>query len=187
MAPEFWSPLLRDVEANVAGAKERLFAALYDNLHRLAERELRADGGAGISPTTLLHETYLGISRGQADFPDRARFMSYAARVMRSLIIDFARERRAQKRGGGFHITQLDTVWVDKLPVPEVDDGQLQRLSEALEQLAVHDARLAELVDLKYFCGLTLAEVAAMRGVSERTAQRDWDKARLFLHREIGP
>jgi RNA polymerase sigma factor (TIGR02999 family) len=155
MAPEFWSPLLRDVEANVAGAKERLFAALYDNLHRLAERELRADGAAGISPTTLLHETYLGISRGQADFPDRARFMSYAARVMRSLIIDFARERRAQKRGGGFHITQLDTGWIDKLQVPEVDDGQLQRLSEALEQLAVHDARLAELVDLKYFCGLT--------------------------------
>jgi RNA polymerase sigma factor (sigma-70 family) len=73
------------------------------------------------------------------------------------------------------------------LQVPEVDDGQLQRLSEALEQLAVHDARLAELVDLKYFCGLTLAEVAAMRGVSERTVQRDWDKARLFLHREIGP
>jgi RNA polymerase sigma factor (TIGR02999 family) len=186
MAPEFWPPMLRDAEANVAGAKERLFAALYDNLHRLAERQLRVDGGAGISPTTLLHETYLGMSRGHTDFPDRARFMSYAARVMRSLIIDFARERRAQKRGGGFHITQFDTSSVENLSAAEAEESQLQRLSEALDQLAVHDPRLAELVDLKYFCGLTLAEVAAMQGVSERTAQRDWDKARLFLHREIG-
>jgi RNA polymerase sigma factor (TIGR02999 family) len=187
MAPENWSPLMRDAEANVAGAKERLFVALYGSLHRLAERQLRVDSNSGISPTTLLHETYLDMSSSKAEFPDRARFMSYAARVMRSLIIDFARERRAQKRGAGFHITQLDTDRVDRLPAPEVDEVQLQRLSEALDQLALHDARLAELVDLKYFCGMTLAEVAAMRGVSERTAQRDWDKARLFLHREIEP
>ncbi len=185
MAEEFWPPLLRDAEANVAGAKERLFSALYDNLHRLAERQLSVGGDVGITPTTLLHETYLGMSRNQAQFPDRARFMSYAARVMRSLIIDFARERRAQKRGAGFHITQLETGGLEKHPAPEVDDGQLQRLSAALDQLAMHDTRLAELVDLKYFCGLTLTEIAAMRGVSERTAQRDWDKARVFLHREI--
>jgi RNA polymerase sigma factor (TIGR02999 family) len=184
MAEELWSPLLQDVEANVTGAKERLFAALYDNLHRLAERQLRVGGSVGISPTTLLHETYLGMSRNQTEFPDRARFMSYAARVMRSLIIDFARERRAQKRGAGFHITQLDTGREKQSPA-DADDVQLQRLSEALDQLAVHDSRLAELVDLKYFCGLTLSEIAAMRGVSERTVQRDWDKARLFLHREI--
>lgn len=126
MAEEFWPPLLRDVEANAPGAKERLFAALYDNLHQLAERQLRVGGGnVGISPTTLLHETYLGMARNQAEFPDRARFMGYAARVMRSLIIDFARTRRAQKRGAGFQITQLDTGRIDRQSASEVDEARL--------------------------------------------------------------
>jgi RNA polymerase sigma factor (TIGR02999 family) len=185
MAREVWTELLREADADVPGGKERLFASLYAELHRLAERQLRASSGVPISPTTLLHETYLGVARNQAVFPDRARFMSYAARVMRNLIVDFARARRAQKRGAEFRITRLDTQAAEQPAAGGLDGQSLEQLSLALDELAVHDARLAEVVDLRYFCGLSTAEIAALRGVSERTVQRDWDKARLFLFHEL--
>ena len=108
--------------------------------------------------------------------------MGYAARVMRGLIIDFARQRGALKRGADFHITRINTLIADS--VANADD--LVRLSDALDELAAYDERLAEVVDLKYFCGFSLGDIAAMRGMSERTVKRDWDKARLFLFREIG-
>lgn len=162
-------------------AGERLFASLYQELRRLAERQLRRSAGAPLSPTTLLHETYLSLAERAVVFPDHARFMGYAARAMRGLIIDFVRERRALKRGTGFEITQLDT----QIPVTPVDTGELTRLSDALDELARRDERLAEVVDLKYFCGFSFADIAALRGASERTVQRDWEKARLFLFLEL--
>lgn len=186
MQDQRWTPLLREAEAGVEGAKERLFATLYSELHELAERQLRRNAGAPISPTTLLHETYLNMAQGQAVFPDRARFMGYASRVMRGLIIDLARQRRAQKRGAEFHITRLNTKVGEQRAEADAEERELLRLSEALDALAVRDPRLAELVDLKYFCGFSLVEIAVLRGVSERTAQRDWEKARLVLYREIG-
>jgi RNA polymerase sigma factor (TIGR02999 family) len=159
----------------------RLFAALYADLRQLAERQLRRSAGAPVSPTTLLHEAYLGMSDREAVFPDRERFIGYAARVMRGLIIDLARERRALKRGGGFQITQLPT----ELEQPDTTDSELSRLSQALDELAALDPRLAEVVDLKYFCGYTFEEIAAQRGVSARTVQRDWEKARVMLFRQL--
>ena len=186
MANDSWTPLLGDAEAGVAGAKERLFATLYAQLHELAARQLRRHAGASISATTLLHEAYLDMAQGHAVFPDRARFMGYASRVMRGLIIDLSRQRQAQKRGAEFHITQLDTKVAAQQAAPDSDERDLVRLSEALDALAARDPRLAELVDLKYFCGFSLVEIAELRGVSERTAQRDWEKARLLLYREIG-
>jgi len=158
-----------------------LFASLYRELHQLAERQLRRSAGAALSPTTLLHETYLDLSAREAVFPDRARFMGYAARAMRGLIIDFARQRHALKRGAEYHITQLDT----QTAAAPADAGELGRLSDALDELAGRDGRLAEVVDLKYFCGFSFAEIAAMHGTCERTVQRDWEKARLFLYREL--
>jgi len=179
------APLMTEAEAGAQGAKERLFAALYAELHRLAQRHLQRGAGVSISPTTLLHETYLGIVEGQAVFPDRGRFMGYASRVMRGLIIDFTRQRCAQKRGGEFEITQFDSQFAGQDAQSDAQQGVLLRLSEALDELAVHDARLAEVVDLKYFCGFSLTDIAVMRGVALRTVQRDWDKARLFLFREL--
>lgn len=173
--------LVRDAEHVGAEAKERLFARLYNELHQLAERQLRRNGGVPVSPTTLLHETYLSLAAVDAEFPDRGRFMGYAARVMRGLIIDFSRQRGALKRGAGFHITRINTQFAEAIP----DEHELPRLSDALDELAVHDARLAEVVDLKYFCGFSLTEIAAMRGMSERTVKRDWDKARLFLFQQV--
>jgi RNA polymerase sigma factor (TIGR02999 family) len=158
-----------------AAGNEQLFAALYGDLRRLAERELRRNQGVSISPTTLLHEAYLGMSGRDAVFPDRQRFMGYAARVMRGLIIDFVRERRALKRGSAYEITELPAE------VAAAEGTDLTRLSEALDELAAHDPRLAEVVDLRYFCGFTFEEIAAQRGTSARTVQRDWEKARLIL------
>jgi RNA polymerase sigma factor (TIGR02999 family) len=100
---------------------------------------------------------------------------------MRGLIIDFARDRRALKRGGDFHITQLPT----QVPELDKDETDLPRLSEALDELAVRDPKLAELVDLRYFCGYTFDEIAAQRGTSIRTVKRDWEKARAYLFHEL--
>lgn len=165
-------------------ARTALFESLYRELHRMARRELwKAGGGVTLGATTLLHEAYLSLQRAQgASFPDKARFMGYVARAMRTLIIDHVRARQAQKRGGQFEFTGLDTE-ADG-PSPEAD--HLQAVSDALEDLARLEPGLAEVVDLKFFCGLTFREIAAMRQVSERTVQRDWEKARLVLHRALG-
>jgi len=162
-------------------AHSRLFASLYAELRQLAERQLRRNAGAPVSPTTLLHEAYLGMRGRDAVFPDRERFIGYAARVMRGLIIDFVRDRRALKRGGDFHFTQLPT----QVPELDKDETDLSRISEALDELAVRDAKLAELVDLKYFCGYTFDEIAAQRGTSIRTVKRDWEKARACLFHQL--
>jgi RNA polymerase sigma factor (TIGR02999 family) len=160
-------------------ATAELFAALYRELHRLARKQLHANAwGLTLGATTLLHEAYLDLSGRDAAFPDRARFFAYAARAMRGLIVDYARERRAQKRGGEFHITSLDTSHAD---VASTGDEDLQPLSDALDSLSAVEPALAELVELKFFCGFGFAEIASMHGVSERTVQRDWNKARLFL------
>jgi RNA polymerase sigma factor (TIGR02999 family) len=164
-------------------AADALFSALYSELHRLAKRELaRQSLPVTLSATTLLHQAYLDMAEREGNsFPDRARFMGYAARVMRGLIIDHARERHAQKRGGLFEITSLKTDAMENA----VDHRELVQISETLDELAKVEPVLAEVVDLKFFCGFSFAEIAAMRDVSERTVQRNWEKARIYLHRKI--
>jgi RNA polymerase sigma factor (TIGR02999 family) len=177
------SSLIGAAEQGVSSAAGPLFDALYSELHRLARRELgRQNVAVSLGATTLLHEAYLDIAtRHGPSFPDRARFMTYAARVMRGLIIDHARNRRAQKRGGYFEITSMDAEAVENV----IDDRELTRVSDALDEFAKMDPTLTEVVDLKFFCGFSFAEIAAMRGLSERTVQRRWDKARIFLHQSI--
>ena len=172
-------------DAEDPAAAERLFATLYGELHRLARRELsRRGSNITLGATTLLHEAYLDMSaRDGMVFPDRARFMAYASRAMRGLIIDYARRRYAQKRGGLFELTSLQTTVADRL----TDAKELQQISDALDALATVDPALAEVVDLKFFCGFSFTEIATMRGVTERTVQRHWEKARLYLYRTIGP
>jgi RNA polymerase sigma factor (TIGR02999 family) len=173
------SSLISSVEGGDRSAADALFSALYTELHRMAERQLaRGGGGLTLGTTTLLHDAYLDISQREGTvFPDRGRFMAYAAKVMRGLIIDYARNRCAQKRGGGFEIT----TYVDEREAL-ADERELSRIAEALDDLAGVDPPLAELVDLKFFGGFSFAEIAAMRGVTERTVQRHWDKARIYLH-----
>ena len=175
--------LIGAAERGDGSAAEALFAALYSELHRLAKRELARHGvPVTLGATTLLHEAYLDMAaRDGPSFPDRARFMGYAARVMRGLIIDHARGRHAQKRGGLFEITSLDTEAMENA----ADHSELARISGALDELGKLEPSLAEVVDLKFFCGFSFGEIADMRGLSERTVQRKWEKARIYLHRKI--
>jgi RNA polymerase sigma factor (TIGR02999 family) len=164
-------------------AAEALFSTLYAELHRLATRQLGRNAGAGVlGATTVLHEAYLQMSgREGAVFADRAHFMAYAARVMRGVIIDCVRQRGAQKRGGLFKITSLD----EQLAADVSDDQELKRIADAVDELATLEPELAHVVDLKFFCGFSFGDIAALRSVSERTVQRNWEKARIYLHRAL--
>jgi RNA polymerase sigma factor (TIGR02999 family) len=174
--------LIRSSEGGNTKAREQLFTVLYGELHSLAQRQLRRNSALTLSPTTLLHETYLDMSsRGSGTFPDRARFLAYASRAMRGLIIDYFRSRAAQKRGGGFQITVLKSEVVDA----KEPDLQLDKLSDAMDALGIIEPRLAQVVDLKFFCGMTFAEIGAALGTSERTIKRDWEKARILLQHEL--
>jgi RNA polymerase sigma factor (TIGR02999 family) len=168
--------------AGDAEAREHLFTVLYDKLHRMAQRELRFHSSVTLGATTLLHETFLNLSqRESAAYFDRSGFLVYAARAMRGLVIDYLRGRQAQKRGSGFDITSLSTNLEGG--ADEDHKRQVEHLGEALKALERVDFRLAECVDLKFFCGLSLMEIARIRNVSERTVQRDWQKARVLLNR----
>ena len=175
--------LLASAERGDRAAADAVFAALYDELHRMARRELaRRGGGVTLSATTLLHDAYLSIAQREGtSFPDRNRYMGYASRVMRGLIIDYARNRQAQKRGGLFEMTSISTDVAD----PMTDADELMRISDVLDELATVEPRLVRVVDLKFFCGFSFVEIAEMMNVSERTIQRDWEKARIFLYQRL--
>ena len=160
-----------------------LFSVLYAELHRLARRELaRRMAPVSLSVTTLLHEAYIDMSvRTGASFSDQGRFMAYAARVMRGIIIDHARRGMAIKRGHGFQITSLTTNSVEGPAWVE----ELDAINDALDHLAHVEPELAQVVDLKFFCGCSLAEIAALSKLSERTVQRRWEKARIYLRRSL--
>jgi RNA polymerase sigma factor (TIGR02999 family) len=175
--------LVKRAEHGDATARGELFASLYAELHRIARREAGRFGDmAALGTTTLLHEAYIDIGgRAGLAFNDESHFLAYAARAMRGLVIDHVRSRQAAKRGGGLDITSLDTAVAEQCAGP---DG-LQTLSDALDDLAQLEPALAHLVDLKFFCGFSLIEISAMTGVSERTTQRQWEKARLLLQQAL--
>jgi RNA polymerase sigma factor (TIGR02999 family) len=173
--------LVQSAEMGDPAARERLFTTLYQELRRMAQRELKHGSGLTLSPTTLLHEMFLNVSQRESlAFASYGQFLSYAARAMRGLVINYIRERRAQKRGAGFLITSLATE--PQAAAPDIVTQQVEKLNEALQLLEKIDARLAECVDLKFFCGHSFEEIAAFFRVSERTVRRDWEKARLLLN-----
>jgi RNA polymerase sigma factor (TIGR02999 family) len=172
--------LLASAERGDRAAADALFTALYAELHRMARRELSKRGsGVTLGATTLLHDAYIDIANREGpSFPDRNRFMGYASRVMRGIIIDYVRSRQAQKRGGLYEMTSIRTDIAEAIS----DSMDLSQLSEALDELAKVEPRLSRIVDLKFFCGFSFAEIGAMLELSERTVQRDWEKARIYLH-----
>ena len=180
--PTGLATLITRADAGDAAAKDALFTALYEELHRLAQIHIHRGGSdVTLGATTLLHQAYLDIAqRSAVAFPDRNRFLGYASRAMRTLVIDYVRHRGAQKRGGDLTFTTLTDQ-----PTPDPAGVSLERLDAALAELGGVDAALAELVDLKFFCGFSFAEIAAMRDVSERSVQRDWAKARALLHQML--
>jgi len=171
--------LIRRAQTGDAEAANALFTATYPELRRLARARLRGGGRSTVVDTTsIVHEYYLRFAGGDgAALADRAHFMRYASRAMRAIIIDLARRRLAARRGGGAPHLTLSVGAAGTLAGEE----ELVRVHEALEELAALDERMAEVVALRYFGGLTEPEIAEALGVTDRTVRRDWEKARAWL------
>jgi RNA polymerase sigma factor (TIGR02999 family) len=155
---------------------QQAFAGAYQELRRLARARLFGDGGRNtvLDTTALVHETYLKLSRGAGvSFPDRARFLGYAGRAMRSIIVDMVRQRHTERAGGGMALLTLTGTMGDALPAEGAD---ILRVHEALEEMAAVDPRMAQVVEMRYFAGMTDAEIALALGVTDRTVRRDWDR-----------
>lgn len=180
LPPGSLATLVTQAQAGDPGATDRLFTTLYQQLRRMARREAgRLGPHAPLGATTLLHEAWLEMSQREAlAFPSEGHFMAYAARAMRGLVISHVRERQAQKRGGGLDITSLDTELAEQCAQPEL----LVDISAALDDLAKLEPALAQVVDLKFFCGFSMVEIGTLMGTSERTAQRQWEMARSMLY-----
>jgi len=172
--------LLQALNSGDKRAADQVVALLYDELRRLARSRLRRAGELTLLDTTaLVHESYLRIQQaGTPEFADRKHFLAYAAKAMRTIVIDIARARQADRRGGGAQHVTLDTAISESV---SLEDEEVLRVHEALEELAGVDERLAQVVEMRYFGGLTEAEIGECLGLTERTVQRDWQKARLFL------
>jgi RNA polymerase sigma factor (TIGR02999 family) len=172
--------LLQRAQAGDADARDALFAAAYPGLQQLARARLRAGGRNTLLDTRgLVHESYLRyIQAGELRAKDRRAFFAYASQVMRSVIVNSARDRAAQKRGAGWRPLTLSTQISEQ--APDRDDMVMQ-VHEALESLAQVDARLAQLVEMRYFGGYSEQEIAGTLEITERTVQRLWLKARLML------
>ena len=164
-------------------AGERVFARIYQDLHAIAARQVLP--GAPMRTTSLVHDCWLRLVRAeQLEMSSRAHFFAVAARAMRQIAIDRLRRQQAEKRGGGLDSTALYGVL--DVAEPDIDDGRLLDLDRALGDLDAIDPEAVQLVELRYFAGLPLEQIAPLLGVSERTLKRRWRTARAFLHRQLG-
>lgn len=180
--------LLSAVRSGDRIASDALFALVYRELHRLAHAQLaRGRPGETLNTTALVHESYLRLAKPAGlSADDRTHFFNLAARVMRHVVVDYARQRDAAKRSGD--VVRIEVGGPGE-PAAEADSGltaDLLALDAGLERLAAESPRLARLVELRYFAGLSFAEIATLQGLTERTAKRDWRKARAFLLAELG-
>lgn len=175
--------LLKQARGGDDAAAGKLYDLVYRDLRQIAQRHLRGPRDPAAPHTTsLVHEAYLRLARADgADFNDRVHFFAVASRAMRQLLIDHARKRHASKRGGGAIELELSAVEV------ATDDrsAELLAVDEALKRLEAFDTRLAQVVEWRFFGGLTEIEIADALGLSERTIKRDWRRARAFLAREL--
>ena len=172
--------LLERINAGDSEARDSLFGLLYEELRRLARARLRRTEPITLLNTTaLVHESYLRfLNARRLEFSDRGRFFAYAASVMRSVVVDEVRRRRAERRGGSAEHVELDTDVADSA---QQDDDQIIRVHDALDELSALDPRLARVVEMRYFAGLTEEEIAGALDITERTVRRDWDKAHTLL------
>jgi len=161
-----------------------LYALLYPELRRLAHSRVRRSGEFTLLDTTsLVHESYLRFEKsGAVEIGDRSQFLAYAARVMRSVVVDAIRGRQTSRRGGNAVHVELDE---ERDVSAAAHDNEVLRVHESLEELAAIDERLVQVVEMRYFAGMTEVEIAGVLGLAVRTVARDWEKARLFLHASL--
>jgi RNA polymerase sigma factor (TIGR02999 family) len=176
--------MLHAARAGDESAQRRLFESVYQELRALARSRLSRESTLTLlSPTSLVHESYVRMLGNTIDnASNRSVFFGYACKVMRSVIVDYVRERGAEKRGGGQHPVTLLT----EIEGQAVNDQEVLAIHEALVQLREIDARCHDVVEMRYFGGFTVDECAAQLGVSSMTIARDWEKARLFLSYQLG-
>jgi RNA polymerase sigma factor (TIGR02999 family) len=174
--------LLQEWREGDEQAYDRLVPLVYGELRRLARAQLRREqAGHSLQPTALVHEAYLRLVDADVDWQNRTHFLSVAARVMRRILVEHARARRADKRGGdALHVTLTGPI-----PAPDPRPVDVLALHEAMERLRGFDARQAEIVELSYFGGLTYPEIGELVGISEASVDRDLRHARAWLRREL--
>jgi RNA polymerase sigma factor (TIGR02999 family) len=181
--------LLQRAAGGDRAALDAVYASLYPDLKRLARARLRQQGrGDSVSTTLLVHESFVRlVSARDLRLEDRRHFFAYAAKTMRNIIIDSAREHLAERRGGGAEHVTLGDADSDAMQIADTGaSDELVRVSEALRELETVDAELAELVEMRYFGGYSEVEIAELQGVNERTVRRRWDKARAWLFVALG-
>lgn len=180
--------LIRRANDGDDAALGQLFEVAYDDLRRMAHRRLSNAGReASLDTCALVHESYLRFAQaGELKVQDRAHFFRYASRVMRSVVVDLARARLSERRGGDvLHVT-LDTLLQERI-ADGAGAAEILCIHETLDELARLDERLVRVVEMRYFAGFTEREIAESLGVTERTVRRDWEKARLLLARALAP
>jgi RNA polymerase sigma factor (TIGR02999 family) len=172
--------LLNRIATNDRDALDSLFKLLYADIHRMARARLAENGPITLlDPTSLAHEAYLRLQgTGQIDLDSRGRFMAYVSQVLRSVIVDFARKRSAERRGGGVEHLTLNTEIAGSIGA---DEDDIVRINDALDELDRSDPRLRKVVEMRYFAGLSEQEIADALGLHVRTVRRDWERARLLL------
>jgi RNA polymerase sigma factor (TIGR02999 family) len=177
--------ILEAIQGGDLQAADELLPIVYDELRRLAAQRLsKHPPGQTLQATALVHEAYIRlVGSGDPGWENRGHFFSAAAEAMRQILVDRARQKQSLKGGGSRKRVSLE----DAEPAVEAPSDDLIALSEALDKLAATDRMNAEIVKLRYFAGLTLDETARALGISSRTAQRRWNYARVWLHREINP
>ncbi|HWN85484.1 MAG TPA: sigma-70 family RNA polymerase sigma factor [Vicinamibacterales bacterium] len=176
--------LLAQASSGDAVARATLFDVLYRELRRLAEGAMRAErANHTLQPTALVHEAFLRLAGNQGRFENRAHFLGVAASAMRRVLVDHARGRNAHKRGHGATLVTVNDL--DALPQAAAEEVDLVVLDDALSRLAALDARQGQIVELRFFGGLSVEETAALIGVSERTIKREWQMSRAWLRREM--
>jgi RNA polymerase sigma factor (TIGR02999 family) len=175
--------LLKAAGSGDTSAVGRLYELLYAELRQIAHAKLRGTGQVQLNTTLLVHESYLRFQKlERLSVEDRSHFLAYAARVMRSVVVDLVREARAERRGGGLQLVTLNT---ESGTVAAASDDEILRVHEALEELAAIDERMVRVVEMRYFVSLEMEEIAQALNVGKRTVERDWEKARSYLYASL--
>ncbi len=173
-------------QANEPHGRERLFALVYDDMLRIARAELgRHRRGNTLDTRALVNEAFLKLDRAGLDYENRVHFYATVARAMRQVVVDYARARLAERRGGGAERVDLDAFEGQALPI-DAQAEQLLAVDAALLKLAALDERLVKVVEMRFFAGLEVKDIAELLGVSEPTIKRDTRAAKAFLQRELG-
>jgi RNA polymerase sigma factor (TIGR02999 family) len=175
--------LLGEVRDGHSAAWDRIYALLYEDLHRIARSQLRQAKGGQHSPTSLISETWLRLAHANLSADNRMHLTSLIARAMRYVLIDQARRILSQKRGEGAQMLSLDHALAVSTGVPLL---QLLQMDQALDALSKLDERAAKVVELRYFGGMKESEIATLLGVTERTISREWRKARAYMRAYLG-